>query len=878
MGNNSAICVTAISFGLLYVIFIKIKKNKLIVLYFIKNQILIIDENISKQIIYRSQKTNTKYHHFFYPEIKNFLDSEELKIMEQEINEENPDYFNDIEIKRKIGENELYICELIRSDLVEEFIAYVNRNSIYIETTIKSSIFETNPLLMKNEPSLIEYAAFYGSIQIFQYLNLNQSKLNPSLWIYAIHSQNPELIHILEENNVEPPNEIYLTCFDECIKCHHNDIANYIYDQFLNNESFYNNKSIYQFYNIQYLPNEINDNMIFYYLCRYDYFNLIELYLESVKKNKYNSIQEAACVNDVSAIYILLLQSNIKKISSVFENIISLEQIAIPKNVEIIGEKSFSKCTSLKQISIPSSVKSIGNKAFYKCIKLTKISIPSSVTSFGNGIFSECSSLTQISIPLSVTSIGDNTFYYCSTLKRISIPSTVTSIGNKAFFNCLSLTNISIPSSVKSIGNEAFYNCIRLTEISIENGISSQRSSVTQISNPLSGTSIGDYAFCYCSLLTQISIPSSVTKIGNNSFKGCSSLIKVELPSSLISIEHDTFNNCSSLIQVELPSSLISIDHDAFNDCSSLIQIELPSSLISIDHDAFNGCSSLTQVTIPSSVKKIGDHAFQGCSSLTQVSMPSSVKSMGYHVFERCHLLDDLCCSDSENDYLESDFDDVTYNICGAFILLPTLLSLIALFIVTVVWWSRIHPWFAHGYKSGKIVYISLEVSWINSLIIIIYSVIFMIFLHIFRKIRRNSRKKIYKMHRIYDISILISLIIYLFLYFISIVSAIVPSIYSFKYSKIEGKSVKCLKYIMQGYQGAKNWVTNQSFKKQNDLQNWYSKMMNKAYTKNGKVTNYYCIDVGIPTFIFALLPIPLLIYISTFLKEFIEHLIRKRR
>ena len=57
---------------------------------------------------------------------------------------------------------------------------------------------------MRNETNLVEYAAFFGSIQIFKYLLVNQVKLIPSLWIYAIHSRNPEIIHLLEENNIEP--------------------------------------------------------------------------------------------------------------------------------------------------------------------------------------------------------------------------------------------------------------------------------------------------------------------------------------------------------------------------------------------------------------------------------------------------------------------------------------------------------------------------------------------------------------------------------------------------------------------------------------------------------------------------------------------------
>ena len=58
---------------------------------------------------------------------------------------------------------------------------------------------------MKNKnTTLIEYSAFYGSIQIFNFLRMNNVELSPSLWLYAIHGNNAELIHLLEENKVEP--------------------------------------------------------------------------------------------------------------------------------------------------------------------------------------------------------------------------------------------------------------------------------------------------------------------------------------------------------------------------------------------------------------------------------------------------------------------------------------------------------------------------------------------------------------------------------------------------------------------------------------------------------------------------------------------------
>ena len=62
---------------------------------------------------------------------------------------------------------------------------------------------------------------------------MNKVELSPSLWLYAIHGTDEEIIHILEDNNVnyegEDNNKKSLYLLKEAIKCHHN-INNYIPD------------------------------------------------------------------------------------------------------------------------------------------------------------------------------------------------------------------------------------------------------------------------------------------------------------------------------------------------------------------------------------------------------------------------------------------------------------------------------------------------------------------------------------------------------------------------------------------------------------------------------------------------------------------------
>ena len=134
------------------------------------------------------------------------------------------------------------------------------KKNIQLSSQIKQSIFETNSFLLQNEPTIIEYDAFFGSKKIFNNIHSNGIELTPSLWLYAIHGNNSEIIHLLEENHIEPTNKSYEICLKEAVKCHHNDIVNHFikhnFDHHLIKYSF-------QYYNYLYFPNDIENKTFF---------------------------------------------------------------------------------------------------------------------------------------------------------------------------------------------------------------------------------------------------------------------------------------------------------------------------------------------------------------------------------------------------------------------------------------------------------------------------------------------------------------------------------------------------------------------------------------------------------------------------------------
>ncbi|KAK8838958.1 hypothetical protein M9Y10_032418 [Tritrichomonas musculus] len=192
--------------------------------------------------------------------------------------------------KRREGENDDYLCELIRNNEIKEFITFIGQANLPLDSYIKKSTFETNQHLIENDKiSLIEYASFCGSNDIIKYMHMNRVELTPSMWIFAIHSKNAELIRYLEENHVPPPYDDYETILRESIKCHHNDISNYIIDNLMKEGDLQNgikNKydgNLYrysvEYHNYCFFPANMKYKNMFLYLCEFVYYNLVSLYL-----------------------------------------------------------------------------------------------------------------------------------------------------------------------------------------------------------------------------------------------------------------------------------------------------------------------------------------------------------------------------------------------------------------------------------------------------------------------------------------------------------------------------------------------------------------------------------------------------------------------
>ena len=237
-----------------------------------------------------------KYIEYLFLEFEPFIDEKTKKLIHDQIPElQNKTLNDEFNKKRENGENDDYLCQLIQNDSVVDFITYMEKTNISPQLTIKPSIYETNSFLYKKHTTLIEYSAFYGSIQIFKYLHHRKAELNESIWLYAIHGKNAEIIQFLEENKIKTIQDSLQYLIVESIKCHHNEIADYFKSNFNTREKIYFNylkRKALKYYNFTYFTNnDVNDLIssckndqklnIPYYLCKYDYYSIVEYLVNS---------------------------------------------------------------------------------------------------------------------------------------------------------------------------------------------------------------------------------------------------------------------------------------------------------------------------------------------------------------------------------------------------------------------------------------------------------------------------------------------------------------------------------------------------------------------------------------------------------------------
>ncbi|KAK8848085.1 hypothetical protein M9Y10_019141 [Tritrichomonas musculus] len=146
--------------------------NKRILLYLIEDGILKLDEEIYQKMV-KMNANRPQFIDYFYPEIESFLTEEE----KAKIKETLPDNFDrdrkvDILQDEEIeGETEINILgHKIRKDLIDEFIPIFEKQNFDVCSTFNFNCLNNKTIFEKNEVTIIEYAAYFGSEKVVNYL------------------------------------------------------------------------------------------------------------------------------------------------------------------------------------------------------------------------------------------------------------------------------------------------------------------------------------------------------------------------------------------------------------------------------------------------------------------------------------------------------------------------------------------------------------------------------------------------------------------------------------------------------------------------------------------------------------------------------------
>lgn len=257
------------------------------------------------------------------------------------------------------------------------------------------------------------------------------------------------------------------------------------------------------------------------------------------------------------------IQPPVKKLrQGAFKSKRTIHQVDFYDGLLGIGRQSFQSCHSLEQLQIPRTVQIIGMNAFYQCSQLREVELHSDgeLEMIEDGAFAECTYLRRIVIPSSVKQVGEMAFLDCKALSEVVLPvdgEKLKLIGESAFAGTV-LEQIDIPSSLAMLCNETFKNCTLLRDVKLHDGL----------------YVISHHVFENCTSLEGITFPSTALMIGDSAFRGCSQLRSVELNEKMKTIGSGAFSGCVVLERIKIPASVETIGGDAFENCPMLVAVE----------------------------------------------------------------------------------------------------------------------------------------------------------------------------------------------------------------------------------------------------------------------------------------------------------------
>ena len=142
---------------------------------------------------------------------------------------------------RSKGLNQDKLAIFIREDNIEEFQNHVAQTNVSLNSKIKDSSYE-NRMFPKDKLSIIEYAALFGSLEVFKFLFSHVNfqgfenddpyavYISGDIIKYAVAGGNYDIIHLIEQFDPSSVTNNLDSLLLLAIECHRNDIVQYLKD------------------------------------------------------------------------------------------------------------------------------------------------------------------------------------------------------------------------------------------------------------------------------------------------------------------------------------------------------------------------------------------------------------------------------------------------------------------------------------------------------------------------------------------------------------------------------------------------------------------------------------------------------------------------
>ena len=448
----------------------------------------------------------------------------------------------------------------------------------------------------------------------------------------------------------------------------------------------------------------------------------------------------------------IILPKSVQSIGTrAFAYCTSLNGIQLPEDLTFIRQYAFHNCKNLDTIVFGNKLKEIEPFAFCNCgNKIQELSFPKNLEMIGDRAFYKCTSLHKISVYSNCT-MKANTFAGCNSIKEVfSYCQVPQAIDCNAFFpNVLENAVLYVPTgcidTYRSLqGWQKFSSIIETSSDACVDGIfyalkSTPSSKKVKVIGtpagraPYSGIveipekihfngadyyviEIGDSAFYHCAKLKSVVVPSTISSVGKKAFAQCGALSAIYCFKGIPNVTQcdttalDSTYTCTlyvtknarplykkagwkGVVDIIALYDMLSIDgliyaYDKINKTAILekvvdaasfegLTVEVPASIkpkgrtisyrvVGIGKDAFRGVN-LAKVAIPESVTSIGMNAFRDCHSLKQIVLHPNGLSIADSAFYNCDKLNSIYCRTSYIPRVEKS----TFNTSNVWLYVP---------------------------------------------------------------------------------------------------------------------------------------------------------------------------------------------------------------